>query len=48
LGTRLGWRATGSVGKYGKQEFGAAVKRKAKDRMGRACVEGDEEKGKIL
>ena len=33
---------------YGKQEFGTAVKRKAKDRMGRACVEGDEEKRRTL
>ena len=29
-------------------ETKVAVKRKAKDRMGRACVEGDEENGRTL
>jgi GMP synthase-like glutamine amidotransferase len=48
LDTRLGWRARGNLGKYGKQWLGAAVKRKAKDRMGRACVEVDEENGRTL
>jgi hypothetical protein len=47
LGTKFRWTATRSLGKYGKQELweggGAAGKRKANDRMGRAYEEGDEE-----
>ena len=47
-GPQLEWVATGSLGRYGKRELRVAGKRKASYGMGRACVEGDEEKGRIL
>jgi len=46
MGTRLVWRATGSLGKYWETNVEGLEKRRAKDRMGRTRVEGDEEKGK--